>query len=254
MLHVMGPGKGGRRRARHPQAGQGASRLGQADDFEARCRRLGRRLEAPDPAQSGRCHGFSRGLVRMGPSTDSKWRPCRRPRSTPPRTVPSWTGRCRGFPQDGGVFEPWWRCCNGFRSPCTHGASPRSPGHDSTVVASRAGRFAGEPNQGLQVMGLTETRALDFDRVLVLDMNEGTVPQTSIPDSFLPMDLRHALHMPGPRGGSALRVFGPPLMNRSKKFTFSTGKGQTKTVVSPRATSCNWRTLSTRRTANLSPC
>ena len=42
-------------------------------------------------------------------------------------------------------------------------------------------------------MGLTETRALDFDRVFVLDMNEGTVPQTSMPDGFLPLDLRHAL-------------------------------------------------------------
>ena len=57
----------------------------------------------------------------------------------------------------------------------------------------------GEPNRGLQVMGLTETRALDFDRVIVLDMNEGTVPQTSRPDSFLPLDLRSSLGMPGPR-------------------------------------------------------
>ena len=57
----------------------------------------------------------------------------------------------------------------------------------------------GEPNRGLQVMGLTETRALDFDRVIVLDMNEGTVPQTSRPDSFLPLDLRSSLGMPGQR-------------------------------------------------------
>ena len=67
---MMGPAGAGADGPRHPQAGQGASRLGQARRFRgARCRRLGRRLEAPDPAQSGRCHGFSRGLVRMGQST-----------------------------------------------------------------------------------------------------------------------------------------------------------------------------------------
>ena len=57
----------------------------------------------------------------------------------------------------------------------------------------------GEPDRGLQIMGLTETRALDFNRVLILDMNEGKVPQTSMPDSFLPLDLRTSLGLPGPR-------------------------------------------------------
>ena len=76
----------------------------------------------------------------------------------------------------------------------------------------------GEPNQGLQVMGLTETRALDFERVFVLDMNEGTVPQTSMPDSFLPLDLRHALRMPGPREREARYAYLlHRLMNRSKE-------------------------------------
>ena len=76
----------------------------------------------------------------------------------------------------------------------------------------------GEPNQGLQVMGLTETRALDFERVFVLDMNEGTVPQTSMPDSFLPLDLRHAFRMPGPREREARYAYLlHRLMNRSKE-------------------------------------
>ena len=77
----------------------------------------------------------------------------------------------------------------------------------------------GEPNQGLQIMGLTETRALDFDRIVVLDMNEGTVPQTSMPDSFLPLDLRHALHLPGPREREARYAYlVHRLMNRSKEI------------------------------------
>ena len=82
--------------------------------------------------------------------------------------------------------------------------SPFSEAREVRIMAKRLLRneridLLGEPNQGLQVMGLTETRGLDFERVFVLDMNEGTVPQTSMPDSFLPLDLRHALRMPGPR-------------------------------------------------------
>ena len=76
----------------------------------------------------------------------------------------------------------------------------------------------GEPDEGLQIMGLSETRALDFDRVLILDMNEGIVPQFSTPDSFLPLDLRHALNMPGPREREARYAYLiHRLLNRSKE-------------------------------------
>lgn len=51
----------------------------------------------------------------------------------------------------------------------------------------------GEPEKGLQVMGLIETRALDFKRVVVLDCNEGVLPQTALDDSLIPFDLRRAL-------------------------------------------------------------
>ncbi len=54
----------------------------------------------------------------------------------------------------------------------------------------------GEPEKGLQVMGIIETRALDFKRVIVLDCNEGTLPKTSRSDSFIPFDLRASLGLP----------------------------------------------------------
>lgn len=85
-----------------------------------------------------------------------------------------------------------------------HAHGPMKDAREARAMARRLLRqeridLLGEPNQGLQIMGLTEARALDFDRVLVLDMNEGIVPQTSMPDSFLPLDLRSHLGMPGPR-------------------------------------------------------
>ena len=55
----------------------------------------------------------------------------------------------------------------------------------------------GEPEAGLQIMGLIESRALDFERVFLLDCNEGTLPKSSLPESFIPFDLRHMWGLPG---------------------------------------------------------
>jgi hypothetical protein len=104
-----------------------------------------------------------------------------------------------------------------------HAHAPLTTAQEVRHMAKRLLRneridLLGEPNQGLQVMGLTETRALDFERVFVLDMNEGKVPQTSMPDSFLPLDLRHALRMPGPREREARYAYLlHRLMQRSKE-------------------------------------
>lgn len=56
--------------------------------------------------------------------------------------------------------------------------------------------FQGEPLQGLQVMGVLETRALDFDNVIILSMNEGIFPAKPSNNTFVPMSLRSAFDMP----------------------------------------------------------
>ena len=50
--------------------------------------------------------------------------------------------------------------------------------------------FHGEPAIGLQVMGVLETRNLDFDHVLVLSCNEGKLPKSVNDASFIPHSLR----------------------------------------------------------------
>ncbi len=52
--------------------------------------------------------------------------------------------------------------------------------------------FHGEPAEGLQVMGLLETRNLDFSHVLILSANEGNLPQGINDTSFIPYTLRKA--------------------------------------------------------------
>lgn len=56
--------------------------------------------------------------------------------------------------------------------------------------------LTGEPLQGVQVMGLLESRSLDFDHVYILGVNEGILPQVSVSPSFIPDSIRRAYGLP----------------------------------------------------------
>jgi CRISPR/Cas system-associated exonuclease Cas4 (RecB family) len=55
--------------------------------------------------------------------------------------------------------------------------------------------FHGEPAIGLQVMGVLETRNLDFRHLILLSANEGKLPKASHESSFIPYNLREAFGM-----------------------------------------------------------
>ncbi len=55
--------------------------------------------------------------------------------------------------------------------------------------------FAGTPVRGLQVLGFLETRNIKFNRVFLLDANEGVLPHTVKEDTTLPHSVRKALHL-----------------------------------------------------------
>ncbi len=56
--------------------------------------------------------------------------------------------------------------------------------------------FEGEPLVGLQVMGLLETRSLDFENLIIPSLNEGTFPRRQRSRTFIPDSLRRAYAMP----------------------------------------------------------
>ena len=56
--------------------------------------------------------------------------------------------------------------------------------------------FIGEPLTDFQVLGVLETRLLDFDHVIMLSVNEGILPAKEQGNSFIPYNLRKALGMP----------------------------------------------------------
>ena len=58
---------------------------------------------------------------------------------------------------------------------------------DSTTVP-----YHGEPIEGIQIMGVLETRCLDFDHILLLSCNEGNMPKGVDDSSFIPHSVRKA--------------------------------------------------------------
>jgi hypothetical protein len=56
--------------------------------------------------------------------------------------------------------------------------------------------FEGEPLNGLQIMGVLESRVLDFDTVIVASMNEGKFPAGKSQNSFIPYDVKRELGLP----------------------------------------------------------
>ena len=58
------------------------------------------------------------------------------------------------------------------------------------LVNSESIDFQGEPLQGLQVMGLLETRLLNFKNIIMLSVNEGKLPLGNTQNSYLPFDVR----------------------------------------------------------------
>ena len=58
------------------------------------------------------------------------------------------------------------------------------------AIASASVPLTGEPLRGIQIMGVLETRSLDFDNVIMLSMNETIFPRKQFKRSFIPESLR----------------------------------------------------------------
>lgn len=63
------------------------------------------------------------------------------------------------------------------------------------IIATTTIPFHGEPIKGIQIMGVLETRALDFDHLLILSCNEGNMPARINENSFIPHSVRKAYEL-----------------------------------------------------------
>lgn len=63
------------------------------------------------------------------------------------------------------------------------------------IINSIRLKFSGEPLRGIQIMGLLESRTIDFDEVFILSANESELPPSNTSNSFIPFDVRLKFNM-----------------------------------------------------------
>jgi hypothetical protein len=82
--------------------------------------------------------------------------------------------------------------------------------------------FSGEPLSGIQIMGILETRALDFKNLIILSVNEGILPAVSSGSSFIPFSLREAFGLPSINHQESIFAYHfYRLLQRAENVTFT---------------------------------
>ena len=67
--------------------------------------------------------------------------------------------------------------------------------------------FKGEPLKNLQILGMLETRSLDFDNIFILSANEGRLPEAKSKKSIIPLSLKHKYGMPTYKENDAIYAY-----------------------------------------------
>ncbi|PKV48637.1 PD-(D/E)XK nuclease superfamily protein [Aquimarina sp. MAR_2010_214] len=86
------------------------------------------------------------------------------------------------------------------------------------IMMSETLDFSGEPFSGLQLMGMLESRCLDFETVIITSVNEGVLPAGKSMNSFIPYDLKRAYNLPTYKEKDAIYTYHfYRLIQRAKK-------------------------------------
>ena len=72
------------------------------------------------------------------------------------------------------------------------------------IIANEKMSFQGEPLNGLQLMGMLETRVLDFENVIITSVNENIIPSSASQNSFIPFDVKVQFGLPTYREKDAI--------------------------------------------------
>lgn len=75
------------------------------------------------------------------------------------------------------------------------------------MIAGGSIDLLGEPHDKLQIMGILETRALTFKRVILCGVNEDVLPKKPNLDSYIPFEIRNYHHLPGKKEKEAVYAY-----------------------------------------------
>ncbi len=90
------------------------------------------------------------------------------------------------------------------------------------MLRSQSVPFSGEPLTGVQIMGILETRVLDFKNLIILSVNEGVLPAVSAGSSYIPFTLREAFGLPSINHQESIYAYHfYRLLQRAENVTFT---------------------------------
>ncbi|WP_223032421.1 PD-(D/E)XK nuclease family protein [Hanstruepera marina] len=85
------------------------------------------------------------------------------------------------------------------------------------LLSSETLDFKGEPLEGLQIMGMLESRVLDFETVIISSVNEGILPSGKTQNSFIPFDVKVENKLPTYKEKDAIYAYHfYKILNRAK--------------------------------------
>ena len=87
------------------------------------------------------------------------------------------------------------------------------------LLANETLSFKGHPLKGLQIMGMLESRVLDFETIIVVSVNEGILPAGKTQNSFIPFDVKLENQLPTHKEKDAIYTYHfYRLLQRSKNI------------------------------------
>jgi CRISPR/Cas system-associated exonuclease Cas4 (RecB family) len=87
------------------------------------------------------------------------------------------------------------------------------------ILSTESVAFVGEPLGGLQLMGVLESRTLDFEQLIFSSLNEGILPAGKSQNSFIPFDIKKKFGLPSYREKDAIFAYHfYRMLQRSKRI------------------------------------